>query len=116
MVGDDAQSIYGFRGAQIGNILQFQERYNGAKVVKLECNYRSTPQIVEAANSIIAHNTRQIPKKVYSSSADGDPLYLFRAETFMERSLPAATRPITIAPMDQAPLYQPADRPTPKAL
>lgn len=87
VVGDDAQSIYGFRGAQIGNILQFQERYSGAKVVKLECNYRSTPQIVEAANSIIAHNTRQIPKKVYSSSADGDPLYLFRAETDKDEAM-----------------------------
>lgn len=62
VVGDDAQSIYGFRGANIDNILSFERQYAGAKMFKLERNYRSTQTIVEAANSLIAHNQRQIRK------------------------------------------------------
>lgn len=81
VVGDDAQSIYGFRGADISNILGFQKQYPTAKVVKLECNYRSTACIVEAANSIIRNNKGQLPKKVYSAGDKGDPIQLFCAET-----------------------------------
>lgn len=81
VVGDDAQSIYGFRGADITNILNFKEQYPTARIVKLECNYRSTKNIVEAANCIIRHNVGQIPKKVYSAGEQGDPIELMGAET-----------------------------------
>lgn len=79
VVGDDAQSIYGFRGANIDNILSFERQYAGAKMFKLERNYRSTQTIVEAANSLIAHNQRQIRKDVYSENSKGDKLQLFEA-------------------------------------
>uniref|UniRef100_UPI00402A3FF1 UvrD-helicase domain-containing protein n=1 Tax=Prevotellamassilia timonensis TaxID=1852370 RepID=UPI00402A3FF1 len=65
VVGDDAQSIYGFRGADITNILTFKEQYPSAKLIKLECNYRSTRNIVEAANCIISNNHIQIPTTVF---------------------------------------------------
>lgn len=74
VVGDDAQSIYAFRGARIDNILRFTEQYPTARTIKLERNYRSTQTIVNAANSIISHNTRQIPKTVYSENAQGQPI------------------------------------------
>ena len=76
VVGDDAQSIYAFRGANIDNILKFQSIYEGAKLFKLEQNYRSTQNIVKAANSIIINNQRQIRKEVYSENGDGDKLHL----------------------------------------
>lgn len=76
VVGDDAQSIYGFRGANIDNILDFQQLYTDSKLFKLERNYRSTQRIVAAANSLIRHNNRQIPKEVYSKNAEGDKLTL----------------------------------------
>lgn len=75
-VGDDAQSIYGFRGANIDNILNFTQSYDGAKLFKLERNYRSTQAIVMAANSLISHNARQIPKETYSENEHGDKLVL----------------------------------------
>lgn len=81
VVGDDAQSIYGFRGADITNILNFKEQYPTARVVKLECNYRSTKNIVEAANCIIRNNVGQIPKKVYSAGEQGEPIEVMAAET-----------------------------------
>lgn len=81
VVGDDAQSIYGFRGADITNILNFKEQYPTARVVKLECNYRSTKNIVEAANCIIRNNVEQIPKKVYSAGEQGEPIEVMAAET-----------------------------------
>lgn len=71
VVGDDAQSIYGFRGANIDNMLDFNRIYPTVKLFKLECNYRSTQRIVEAANSLISHNKRQIPKTVYSHNDEG---------------------------------------------
>lgn len=74
VVGDDAQSIYAFRGANIDNILDFTKQYPTARTIKLERNYRSTRNIVEAANSIISHNRRQIPKTVYSEKENGFPL------------------------------------------
>lgn len=86
VVGDDAQSIYGFRGADIGNILNFQKQYKNARVIKLECNYRSTQNIVNAANCIISNNRHQIPKKVYSAGAEGDPIIVFNAETDKEEA------------------------------
>ena len=76
VVGDDAQSIYSFRGANIENILTFQKGYEDAKLFKLERNYRSTQTIVNAANSLIRHNRGQIPKAVYSELALGDRLQL----------------------------------------
>ncbi len=74
VVGDDAQSIYSFRGANIDNILNFTKIYPEAKLFKLEQNYRSTQRIVEAANSLIRHNQRQIRKEVFSENALGDSL------------------------------------------
>ena len=74
VVGDDAQSIYAFRGANIDNILDFQTHLKGVKLFKLEQNYRSTQRIVEAANSLIRHNKRQIEKDVYSRNDEGDHL------------------------------------------
>ncbi|CCY15443.1 aTP-dependent DNA helicase PcrA [Prevotella sp. CAG:755] len=79
VVGDDAQSIYGFRGAEIGNILQFNTQYAGARLFKLECNYRSTRHIVEAANSVISHNKGQIPKAVYSNRDAGEKITVMAA-------------------------------------
>ena len=74
VVGDDAQSIYGFRGANIDNMLDFEQIYEGARLFKLEQNYRSTQHIVKAANSLIKHNERQIPKDVYSENDQGEKL------------------------------------------
>ena len=76
VVGDDAQSIYSFRGADIRNILNFQQQYPGAKLFKLERNYRSTQTIVNAANSLIHKNIHQIEKTVYSEKEEGQPLHL----------------------------------------
>ncbi len=75
-VGDDDQSIYGWRGAQVGNILKFEKDYTSAKVIKLEENYRSTRLILEAANSIIANNKERLSKKLKTSSGDGDKIDL----------------------------------------
>lgn len=74
VVGDDYQSIYAFRGAKIDNILNFKTIYQGAKIFKLERNYRSTQMIVSAANSLMKHNERQIPKDVYSKNEEGNKI------------------------------------------
>lgn len=74
VVGDDAQSIYSFRGAEIDNILGFQKSFNPCRMFKLEQNYRSTQTIVNAANSLIAKNQHRIPKNVFSNQAIGDPI------------------------------------------
>lgn len=87
VVGDDAQSIYAFRGAKIDNILQFTEQYPGARVMKLERNYRSTQTIVNAANSIIRHNRNQIAKNVYSDNAIGSPIPVISSYSDKEESL-----------------------------
>ena len=76
VVGDDAQSIYSFRGADIRNILNFRQQYTNAAIFKLERNYRSTQNIVNAANSLIHKNQHQIEKNVYSENAEGKPLTL----------------------------------------
>ena len=74
VVGDDAQSIYGFRGANIDNILGFRQIYKAARLFKLEQNYRSTQRIVQAANSLIKHNERQIPKEIFSRNDEGEKI------------------------------------------
>lgn len=79
VVGDDAQSIYAFRGADIGNILSFSTTFPETKVYKLERNYRSTQNIVNAANSIIAHNQGRIPKNVYSELPTGEKVKIIQA-------------------------------------
>ena len=92
VVGDDAQSIYSFRGANIGNILGFTERYGGARIFKLEQNYRSTKMIVNAANSLIARNSEQIRKTVFSDRGDGEPLVLCPAYSDFEEGEIVANR------------------------
>ena len=87
VVGDDAQSIYSFRGANIDNILGFQKRYDNAKLFKLEQNYRSTQLIVQAANSLIRHNQRQIPKNVFSENDYGEKLTLKPAYSDKEEAM-----------------------------
>ncbi|MBQ9671499.1 MAG: UvrD-helicase domain-containing protein [Prevotella sp.] len=87
VVGDDAQSIYSFRGANIDNILNFRESYDNTQLFKLEQNYRSTQLIVQAANSLIRKNQRQIPKDVYSRNAEGDKLTLKPAYSDKEEAI-----------------------------
>ena len=87
VVGDDAQSIYSFRGANIDNILDFQKQYAGAKLYKLEQNYRSTQNIVKAANSLIRKNERQIHKDVFSENAVGERLTLKPAYSDKEEAI-----------------------------
>lgn len=79
VVGDDAQSIYAFRGADISNILNFEKDYPDLRIIKLEQNYRSTQTIVNAANSVIAKNKAQIPKKVWTSNEEGNLIELIKA-------------------------------------
>ncbi|MBX2917111.1 MAG: exodeoxyribonuclease V subunit gamma [Cyclobacteriaceae bacterium] len=79
VVGDDAQSIYAFRGADISNILNFEKDYPEARIIKLEQNYRSTQTIVEAANSVIAKNKAQLPKKVWTENEEGNLIELIKA-------------------------------------
>ena len=87
VVGDDAQSIYSFRGANIDNILNFQSQYTDARLFKLEQNYRSTQLIVQAANSLIRRNERQIPKNVFSKNEHGEKLQLKPAYSDKEESM-----------------------------
>ena len=87
VVGDDAQSIYSFRGANIDNILDFQKMYAGARLFKLEQNYRSTQLIVQAANSLIRHNERQIRKDVFSQNEQGERLQLKPAYSDKEEAI-----------------------------
>ena len=87
VVGDDAQSIYSFRGANIDNILDFQKQYEGARLYKLEQNYRSTQLIVQAANSLIHKNERQIRKEVYSENEKGEKLMLKPAYSDREEAM-----------------------------
>jgi DNA helicase-2/ATP-dependent DNA helicase PcrA len=77
VVGDDYQSIYAFRGANIANILKFNKIYPTAKLFKLEQNYRSTKNIVAAANSLMKHNRNQIDKDVYSENAEGEKVIIY---------------------------------------
>ena len=86
VVGDDAQSIYSFRGANIDNILDFNKEYPDSKLFKLERNYRSTQRIVQAANSLISHNERQIRKEVFSENDEGDSLVVKSAYSDKEEA------------------------------
>lgn len=86
VVGDDSQSIYSFRGARIENILNFRNDYPGLKLIKLERNYRSTQNIVNAANGIIEHNSNRIPKKVFSKEAAGEKIKLLRGSSDAEEA------------------------------
>src|ERR1700676_3881334 len=79
VVGDDDQSIYGWRGAEISNILEFERYFPDPKIVKLEQNYRSTNAILGAANSIIRHNPRRRPKSLWSENGDGQPIRIVEA-------------------------------------
>lgn len=81
VVGDDAQSIYSFRGATIENILQFQKDYDDVKVVKLEQNYRSSQQILKVANQVIKNNKGQIPKNLWTENQEGEKIKLVRTLT-----------------------------------
>ena len=87
VVGDDAQSIYSFRGANIDNILDFQKKYEGTRLFKLEQNYRSTQLIVQAANSLIKKNARQIHKDVFSENEEGERLTLKPAYSDKEEAM-----------------------------
>ncbi len=90
VVGDDSQSIYSFRGAKIENIIHFRNDYKDYKLYKLEQNYRSTKTIVEAANSVIAHNNYKIPKQVWSGNEDGPKIKIKRALTDNEEGFQVA--------------------------
>ena len=86
VVGDDAQSIYAFRGATIDNILDFKKDFNGLKTFKLEQNYRSTQHIVEAANHVISHNKRQIQKTIWTSKTDGQKIKILKTQSDQEEA------------------------------
>jgi DNA helicase-2/ATP-dependent DNA helicase PcrA len=86
VVGDDSQSIYSFRGADITNILDFQKQYPRVQLFKLERNYRSTKNIVNASNSLIINNGDRIPKKIYSEKEDGPQLRLTSYTTDKEEA------------------------------
>jgi len=90
VVGDDSQSIYSFRGAKIENILNFKKDYPALKLFKLEQNYRSTKNIVEAANSLINRNRNRIPKKVWSNNEEGDKIKVQKAFTDTEEGFMVA--------------------------
>lgn len=90
VVGDDAQSIYSFRGADIANILNLEKRYPGLKIFKLERNYRSTQNIIDAAGSLIAKNTRQMKKNVYSENDKGEKIAVIKTYSDMEEAFMVA--------------------------
>jgi DNA helicase-2/ATP-dependent DNA helicase PcrA len=86
VVGDDAQSIYAFRGAVLANILNFQNEYDNAKIFKLEQNYRSTKNIIDAANSVISNNKNQIKKKIWTENKKGEKCFLLKSLTEAEEA------------------------------
>lgn len=90
VVGDDAQSIYSFRGADINNILNLEQRYPGLKIFKLERNYRSTQNIIDAAGSLISKNTRQMKKNVYSENDKGERIDVIKTYSDMEEAFMVA--------------------------
>ena len=91
VVGDDSQSIYGFRGAQIQNILNFRKDFPSARTFRLERNYRSTRTIVNAANTLIAHNEGRIPKECVSMGEEGEKIHLVRCFTEQEEAMQIAS-------------------------
>lgn len=96
VVGDDAQSIYSFRGANISNILNLKKFYPNLKTFKLEQNYRSTQNIIEAANSLIAKNSQQIPKHIFSTNSKGNKISVIQAYSDYEESYIVANHIISI--------------------
>ncbi len=92
VVGDDAQSIYGFRGADIQNILNFKRDYPATRIFKLEQNYRSTQNIVNAANAVIAHNKDRMPKEVWTENAEGPKIEVIRAASDLEEASEIANK------------------------
>ena len=92
VVGDDAQSIYSFRGANIHNILGLSKEYPGLKIFKLERNYRSTQNIVNTANSLIAKNKEQIPKQVFSEKEQGNKVQIISAYSDFEEGFIVSNR------------------------
>lgn len=103
VVGDDAQSIYSFRGANIDNILKFTQLYQGAKLFKLEQNYRSTQNIVCAANSLIEKNSEQIHKAVFSKKEKGEPIRVFHAYSDVEEGDIVANKMVQLHLREQYP-------------
>lgn len=96
VVGDDAQSIYSFRGANISNILNLRETVPGTKLFKLEQNYRSTQNIVNAANSLIRKNTEQIPKTIFSENEAGNPISVISSFSDLEEAYSVAAKIATL--------------------
>ena len=92
VVGDDDQSIYRWRGAEVSNILEFPDLYRGARVVKLEQNYRSDGNILDAANAVIAQNPRRMPKKLWTDRPKGEPLHLLISRDEREEAHEVARR------------------------
>ena len=80
-VGDDDQSIYGFRGANVGNLAEFEREFSKGKVIRLEQNYRSQGNILDAANALISNNTQRLGKNLWTSAGAGDPLRVFEGES-----------------------------------
>lgn len=101
VVGDDAQSIYSFRGATIDNILNFERDFPELQTVKLEQNYRSTKVIVKAANAIIKENRNQIPKEIWTSNAEGNPIEIFRAASDNDEGKIVADRIVELSLQQQ---------------
>jgi len=85
-VGDDDQSIYSWRGARVENILQFERDYTGARTIRLEQNYRSTGNILAAANEVIRHNRDRLGKELWTAGKPGDPIYLYMAYNDLEEA------------------------------
>ncbi len=103
VVGDDAQSIYSFRGARIENILNFRNDYPECKLFKLERNYRSTTTIVDAANSIISKNKEQIPKRIFSENEEGEKIKILRALSDKEEGFQVTNEIFKLASYEQQP-------------
>ena len=101
VVGDDSQSIYGFRGAQIQNILNFRKDFPGARTFRLERNYRSTRTIVNAANTLIAHNEGRIPKECVSMGEEGEKIHLVRTFSEQEEAMQIASAILTRMRVEQ---------------
>jgi ATP-dependent DNA helicase UvrD/PcrA len=111
VVGDEDQSIYRWRGADIRNILDFERDHPGARVVKLEQNYRSTGHILRAANAIIEKNSERRPKRLFTQAGDGQPIVLFEGETERDEAEFVASRieaalGVDLAPRDFAVFYR----------
>jgi len=106
VVGDDAQSIYSFRGANLDNMLKFSKLYPDSKLFKLEQNYRSTQTIVEAAGSLICKNHAQIPKKVFSENEQGDKIKVLCAHSDLEESEMVVNRLLDLHTFNDVPWSQ----------